>query len=878
VGQGSNVTFTASVSGLPTPTIQWLDQTGTPIPGETSSTLTLNNVSYSQNGYTYSIVASNVVGSVTNSATLTVIVPPSITTQPTNLTVLNTQAASFTVVATGVPNPTYQWFQNGNAISSAVNSSATNATLTIASTAPTNSGNTFYVVISNSAGTTNSATVTLVVNSAMSATAFSPANGATGLCYDTPLTVTFNSTIALGTNGSIKIFNVTNSTTPVDTINAASGAVQQRTFPGDGQSFSYQTITVSGSTAVIYPHFNVMSSNATYYVTIDNGAFKDTAGANFAGITATNVWQFSTKVGGPVDANNPVVKQDGSADFLTVQGAVNSFAAGTNATQRVVNIRNGLYNEIVDIAGKHNVTLRGQSRAGVVLYFPNNATFQTANSGTTHARMSFKVNANDVVLDTLTVSNSTPQGGSQAEALMVESGAKRCIVYNSEIDSRQDTILANVNSSQAYFYKSTIKGNFDYIWGGGNLYFDHCAIQTIGGASGFNLTAARTDTSATTSTNLPWSNPGGTFTANGMSFVNCTFGADSGVGPVTMAGSNGTAGNNVSWYGCDFSTNYIAPSASLFSGNFVFWQDLNTSNSTPVTYPVVTSISGTDARLLAATNIPTWLYGWQPQVVPNILTNPVSQTVNYASPATFTVAATGVPDPTYQWQHAGTNLPTGTSSTLTIPSATSDNAGSYAVIVTTTAGSVTSATATLTVNPPPNTPPVFTAPPNGTNITINVGVSLAVSCTATDSDTPAQTLTYSLLAGPSGAAVNSGSGNFTWRPDATQASSTNSVQVVVTDNGTPNLSSTNSFSVTVNALTAPTTSAPGYAGGQFSVSLSGQVGPDYELQGTTNLVGGTWTSIATTNSPATMPVILTDPNAGAQPQMFYRIIAGPPLP
>jgi pectin methylesterase-like acyl-CoA thioesterase len=871
--EGNNATFTiSSYYGLPQPTLQWLDQTGTPIPNATNSTLVLSSVSYSQNGYVYSCVASNSAGSVTNAATLTVIVPPSISVQPSNLAVNNSQPATFSVTASGVPALAYQWYYNNSLISG-----ANSSTYNIASAAPANMGN-YKVVITNAAGSITSSVVTLTVNSTMAATTLSPANGATGLCYDTPLAITFSVAPTLGTNGTIKIYNVTNSATPVDIINVALGAVQQRTFSGDGQSFSYQTIQITGNTAKIYPHFSVLSSNATYYVTIDNGAFTDAAGAYFVGITATNVWSFTTKVGGPVDANNPIVNLDGSGDFLTVQGAVNSLATDTNATQRVINIRNGIYTEIVDVAGKHNVTFRGQSRTGAVVAFPNNATFQAVNSGTTHARMTFKVNANDIVLDTLTVSNSTPQGGSQAEALMIESSAKRCVVYNSEIDSRQDTILANVNSSQAYFYKSIVKGNFDYIWGGGNLYFDQCAIQTIAGASGFNLTAARTDTSATTSTNFPWANPGGTFTANGMSFVNCTFGADAGVGTVTLAGSNGSAGENVSWYGCDFATNYIAPSATLFSGNFVLWQDLLTTNSIPTTFAVVTSISGTDARLLAATNIPTWFYGWSPQLAPNILTNPVSQTVNYASPATFTVAATGLPTPTYQWQHAGTNLPSATSATLTIASAALSDAGSYAVIVTTSAGSATSSTATLTVNPPPNTAPTFTGPITGTNFTINVGVSLAVSCAAMDSDSPAQTLTYSLLAGPSGAAVNSSSGNFTWRPMVSQASSMNPVQVVVTDNGTPSLSATNSFSVTVTALTSPTTDTPNYSGGQFSVNVNGQVGPDYALQATTNLVGGTWTTVATTNSPATMPVILTDPNAGSQPVQFYRIVTGPPLP
>jgi pectin methylesterase-like acyl-CoA thioesterase len=866
--QGNNATFSATASGNPTPALQW-QRNGVDLPGQTGGSYIVTNAQFAtDNGAVFSLVATNLAGSVTNSAMLTVIVPPAISAQPVSLIVTNTQAASFSVTASGVPTPTYQWYFNNNPIST-----ATNATLNLAGAVPANIGN-YKVVVTNAAGFVTSSNATLIVNSLLSTTAFSPANGATGICYDTPLAVTFSSAPSLGAAGTIKIFNATNSSTPVDTINVALGAVQSRTFPGDAQAFAYQTIQISGNTAKIFPHFSVLSSNATYYVTIDNGAFTDAAGAYFAGITATNVWQFTTKVDGPVDTNNPVVNADGSADFLTVQGAVNSLAPGTSVTQRVVSLRNGLYNEIVDIAGKHNITLRGQSRTGAVISFPNNLNYQNpVNSGTTHARMTFKVNANDIVLDSLTVSNSTPQGGSQAEALMIESSARRCIVFNSELTSRQDTILANVNSSQAYFCKSLIKGNFDYIWGGGNLYFDQCEIRTIGGTANANFSAARTDTSGATSTNFPWANPGGSYTANGMSFVNCAFTAESGVGTVTLAGSNGTAGNNVSWYGCDFATNYVAPSAGLLSGNYVFWQSANTMTNNSVTFAVLMSLSGNDARLLAATNIPTWFYGWTPQLAPNILTNPMSQTVNYGSPATFAVAATGIPAPTYQWQHAGTNLSGATSASLTVASSTLDDAGAYAVIVTTPAGSVTSTTATLTVNPPSNTAPTFTAPISGTNITINVGVNLAVSCTATDADTPAQTLTYSLLTGPSGAAVDSGTGDFTWRPTVAQSDSTNNVSVVVTDNGTPNLSATNNFTVTVNLLTAPVVTAPAVSGGQFSLTITGQTGPDYTVQVSTNLTDVNWQTILTTNSPA-LPFTFTDTN-GSLPLQFYRILVGP---
>jgi pectin methylesterase-like acyl-CoA thioesterase len=530
-----------------------------------------------------------------------------------NVTVEDGTTVVLNPVVTGNPAPTYQWYENGTTMPG-----QTSQSLTLPSVTTGQSGNVYSLVAQNPIGVASNS-MTLTVNasvySTMTVTSVSPTNGAAVICYDTPLTVTFSEPVSLGSIGAIKVYDAADPGTPVDTINAASGLGQQRTFPGDGQSFTYPTITISGNTVKIAPHFNTLTSNKTYYVTIDPKTFKDSGGTNFVGLTDTNLWQFTTKPTGPADPANIVVNSDGSADFITVQGAVNSIASG-NTTPTVINLRNGLYREIVDIAGKHNVTFRGQSRAGAVISFPNNATYQVANGGTTHARMNFKVNANDIVLDSLTISNSTAQGGSQAEALMIASNARRCIVNNVELASRQDTILANQNSSQAYFYKSRIKGNFDYIWGGGNLFFEQCEIRTIAGASSFNVTAARTDTSATQSASFPWANPGGTYTANGMSFVNCTFTADPGVGTVTLAGSNGTAGNNASWYGCDFATNYIAPSASLFSGNFVFWQATNTMTNSPVTFAVLINLSGADARLAAATNLVTWFYGWTPVLPP----------------------------------------------------------------------------------------------------------------------------------------------------------------------------------------------------------------------------------------------------------------------
>ena len=83
---------------------------------------------------------------------------------------------------------------------------------------------------------------------------------------------------------------------------------------------------------------------------------------------------------------------------------------------------------------------------------------------------------------------------------------------------------------------------------------------------------------------------------------------------------------------------------------------------------------------------------------PSITTQPVSQTVTAGSSVTFNVVASGTATLTYQWKLGGTNISGATSSSYMIASAQTAHAGSYTVTVANSAGSVTSSTATLTVN------------------------------------------------------------------------------------------------------------------------------------------------------------------------------------
>jgi hypothetical protein len=170
-----------------------------------------------------------------------------------------------------------------------------------------------------------------------------------------------------------------------------------------------------------------------------------------------------------------------------------------------------------------------------------------------------------------------------------------------------------------------------------------------------------------------------------------------------------------------------------------------------------------------------------------------------------------------------------------------------------------------------NTPPTL-API--ANQTVNVGQTVAFTASATDSNQPPPTLTFSLLSAPTNATLDANSGAFSFRPLVSQANTTNPISLEVTDSGNPPLSATQSFTVTVNPLTLPQFSSVGWSNAQFVLHVSGQSGPDYEIQTSTNLTQ--WSMVFTTNSPA-MPFSWQD-IAATNVASFYRVVVGPPLP
>src|SRR4029077_16564227 len=118
-------------------------------------------------------------------------------------------------------------------------------------------------------------------------------------------------------------------------------------------------------------------------------------------------------------------------------------------------------------------------------------------------------------------------------------------------------------------------------------------------------------------------------------------------------------------------------------------------------------------------------------VAPTITTQPGNQTVTAGATATSAGVAGGTAPLGYQWQKNGVNISGATAASYTTPvTTTSDSGSTFAVVVTNTAGTVTSAAATLTVNAAPVAPTITTQPGNQT-VTAGQTATFTVVATGT---------------------------------------------------------------------------------------------------------------------------------------------------
>jgi len=301
-------------------------------------------------------------------------------------------------------------------------------------------------------------------------TALFPGPGATSVCPDPPLRITFSGTPSLGTSGKIQVFSTGGSA--VASVDMGASTVMDTI--GGTAFVLLRPVYVDGNAVVVYLKTKALAYGQTYYVNVDAGAIKPPGGGSFS-VSGSSAWRFTTAAAAPSDLSALTVALDGKGPFCTVQGATDALPANNTAPSRIT-INAGTYHEIMHVSKKSNITLHGQDRAQTMLVGTNNNSQQGSNGGTSNRSLLGFDGTNGLVIENLTIKNLTPQDGTQAEALRLQT-CDKCVVRDADIWSLQDTLLW---SGRIYAENCLIVGNVDYVWGTGVAYFNKCELRTVG--------------------------------------------------------------------------------------------------------------------------------------------------------------------------------------------------------------------------------------------------------------------------------------------------------------------------------------------------------------------------------------------------------------
>jgi len=156
--------------------------------------------------------------------------------------------------------------------------------------------------------------------------------------------------------------------------------------------------------------------------------------------------------------------------------------------------------------------------------------------------------------------------------------------------------------------------------------------------------------------------------------------------------------------------------------------------------------------------------------------------------------------------------------------------------------------------------------------TIHQGGTVTVTNSAIDTDLPFNQLTYTLSNAPAGATIGGASGVFTWTPTTVQVNSTNEITVIATDNGSPTLSDSQLFTVTV--LAPPNISSISVVETNVIITWSAIANTTYRVQYKADLNETMWHDLADDVVAAGGTASKIEP-LGSDAQRFYRVLVSP---
>ena len=887
VTQGNPALFTVTASGTAPLSFRWL-KNGVAISGAISNVLAFSAVT-TNDAANYSVAVTNIVGTIaSSSATLTVLVPPAIVTQPVGVTAVAGSNVSFTVTATGSGALTYQWLKNGVNISG-----ATGTTLTLANVSATDAAS-YSVIVANAASSVTSSAATLTVLIAPAITS-QPANVSVVQGNPASFTVTASGTAPLSfrwlKNGvaiSGAISNVL-AFSAVTTNDAANYSVAVTNIVGSIASSS-ATLTVLVPPAIVTPPAAasaVAGGSATFTVTasgtaplgyqwLKNGAA--ISGATSAALTLANVTTSDAASYSAVVTN--------AAGSVTSGGAVLTVQLPPAIVTQPANQFGALGSSIT-----LSVTASG---TGPLSYQWFNAGGALADGGNISGSAS-----NNLAIAALTTNEVGNYFVVVSNAFGSVTSASATVSVNATpiITGQPASRFAAVGSNAVFTVAVTGTAPFTYQWlkngaklaNGGN----------VSGATGSSLTLTKLAARASGNYSVIVKNTYGSATSAAAALSVLTppsLRTSLVIKPAAhvaapTAGSLAKAGTNITFSitatgSAPLVYQWFKDGVALVNGGNLSGATTNvlkisalTTNDSGVYSVVVSNPVGSVTSGSALTVV----------APPVISTQPASQAVAAGKTAGFSVGNTGTAPFSYQW-YKGTKAVSGaTNSTFNIVAVTTNNAGSYLVVITNFAGSVTSAVAALTVW----LPPVFTAQPTnqaartGSTATFSAAVNgtapfsfqwLKNGAALADGGNISGSLTAVLTvanlttndAGAYALAVSNVAGSIT---------SSNAILVVRIGGGggggggggTDNLRTQNSLAAAV-VLQPPLVIGQivRNADGSITLNCSGTAGSNYVVQASADLAA--WTDISTNAAGGGQWQVTDTTRASSR---FYRLKSAP---
>ncbi|NOS70393.1 MAG: hypothetical protein HOP33_10735, partial [Verrucomicrobia bacterium] len=235
------------------------------------------------------------------------------------------------------------------------------------------------------------------------------------------------------------------------------------------------------------------------------------------------------------------------------------------------------------------------------------------------------------------------------------------------------------------------------------------------------------------------------------------------------------------------------PSGAVISTNGVInWTPMEAQGPSTNTITTIVSdgaLSVTNSFVVTVTEV---------NVAPVFVVTPTNRTIAELATLTVTNNATDADVPSNTLAYSLQNPPSGavisTNGVITWTPTEGQGPSTNTITTVVNDGDLSTTNSFTVTVTEVNVAPVFVGTP--TNRTVAELTTLTVTNNAVDADIPANTLTYSLQNGPSGAAIDT-NGVISWTPSEVQGAGTNTITTIVSDGL---LSATNSFTVTVTEV------------------------------------------------------------------------------